>query len=454
MNESRKERRAKARLERKRAGVTSANPIKNRSIFSRTIWWAASAIALFFFCIAAILIIHRNQSPKGIVSETVPPLMEHPPQSKPTSQPPIPGKRTLERLLELPAEELGQEDIAEMNLLCAQGLSGGENIDISKALPVLDDWAETARRSIEQNSHRFKENPSEYRNSESLFKMIMLVLTLQQDLKVHYDPSMMGTAIFSGNTEAIKRDLADESYFRDSQSVFLHGILSEDRRGTCSSMPVLYVAVGRRLGFPLKLVTAKGHLFVRWEGNGERFNIEGTGVGVDSPSDEDYMKGPLPISREEVDKGLYLKSLSPSEELAVFLENRALCLKVNKRKDEALVAFAQANRLRPRHDNTEIGLAKLVDAVTSTLPAERKLLSKEQFAKMGEEQQEANISERIAQKRLRLQQMHSSGGAAPNLTHSPSQPGFPSGLLPSNLPVSPQNIGHSFQYPNLPPTPR
>jgi len=453
MNESRKERRAKARLERKRAGVTSANPIKNRSIFSRTIWWAASAIALFFFCIAAILIIHRNQSPKGIVSETVPPLMEHPPQSKPTSQPPIPGKRTLERLLELPAEELGQEDIAEMNLLCAQGLSGGENIDISKALPVLDDWAETARRSIEQNSHRFKENPSEYRNSESLFKMIMLVLTLQQDLKVHYDPSMMGTAIFSGNTEAIKRDLADESYFRDSQSVFLHGILSEDRRGTCSSMPVLYVAVGRRLGFPLKLVTAKGHLFVRWEGNGERFNIEGTGVGVDSPSDEDYMKGPLPISREEVDKGLYLKSLSPSEELAVFLENRALCLKVNKRKDEALVAFAQANRLRPRHDNTEIGLAKLVDAVTSTLPAERKLLSKEQFAKMGEEQQEANISEMIAREHLRLQQM-SAGRTSPNLPPLPPLPVLPSGLLPSNLPGSSQNIGHSFQYPNLPPTPR
>ena len=33
------------------------------------------------------------------------------------------------------------------------------------------------------------------------------------------------------------------------------------------------MAVGRRLGYPLKLVTTKGHLFVRWEGAGERFNI-------------------------------------------------------------------------------------------------------------------------------------------------------------------------------------
>ena len=30
-------------------------------------------------------------------------------------------------------------------------------------------------------------------------------------------------------------------------------------RGTCSSLPVLQVAVGRRLGYPLKLVTTKGH---------------------------------------------------------------------------------------------------------------------------------------------------------------------------------------------------
>jgi hypothetical protein len=46
--------------------------------------------------------------------------------------------------------------------------------------------------------------------------------------------------------------------------LFLHG-LTQGRGGTCLSMPVAYVAVGRRLGYPLKLVTAKGHLFARWE---------------------------------------------------------------------------------------------------------------------------------------------------------------------------------------------
>jgi hypothetical protein len=43
---------------------------------------------------------------------------------------------------------------------------------------------------------------------------------------------------------------------------------------------VLYVAIGRRLGYPLKLVECKGHLFVRWEDAKERFNIEGTSRGL------------------------------------------------------------------------------------------------------------------------------------------------------------------------------
>ena len=45
-------------------------------------------------------------------------------------------------------------------------------------------------------------------------------------------------------------------------------------------MPILYIAIGRRLGYPLKLVHAHGHDFVRWdEPGGERFNIDATSPG-------------------------------------------------------------------------------------------------------------------------------------------------------------------------------
>ena len=63
--------------------------------------------------------------------------------------------------------------------------------------------------------------------------------------------------------------------------LFIHGII-DGPGGTCASMPVLYVAVGRRLGYPLKLVEARGHLLLRWDdplgqrlGTPDVFNVEG-----------------------------------------------------------------------------------------------------------------------------------------------------------------------------------
>ena len=97
--------------------------------------------------------------------------------------------------------------------------------------------------------------------------------------------------------------------------------------GTCSSLPVLQVAVGRRLGYPLKLVTTKGHLFVRWEDAHERFNIEAAGRGVNRFTDDYYRHWPFELApAEEVAEG-YLKSLTPPEELAVFLSIRGMCLR-------------------------------------------------------------------------------------------------------------------------------
>ena len=122
---------------------------------------------------------------------------------------------------------------------------------------------------------------------------------------------------------------------------------------------MLQVAVGRRLGYPLKLVTTKGHLFVRWEGAGERFNIEATGQGVNRFTDDYYRHWPLEITAaEEVAEG-YLKSLTPPEELAVFLSIRGMCLREAGRLEEAAAAFAAAARLAPDCRGYQVMLASL-----------------------------------------------------------------------------------------------
>ena len=64
-------------------------------------------------------------------------------------------------------------------------------------------------------------------------------------------------------------------------------------------MPVLYIAIGRRLGYPLKLVTTKAHLFIRWESATDRFNVEATGRGMNRYDDEHFKHWPFPVTEED-----------------------------------------------------------------------------------------------------------------------------------------------------------
>jgi hypothetical protein len=236
----------------------------------------------------------------------------------------------------MPVQALQGVDIARMNLLCAEGLSGSEHLDLEVPLAKLDEMAFRVRRETERHYYRFRRNPIEFENSEGYFRMIMLAVVLAEDFQIQYAPNKIGTA--SGARFG-------DGFFADSRDVFLHGLTGAKPRGTCSSLPVLYIAVGRRLGYPLKLVTTKGHLFVRWEDNRERFNIEATGDGVNRFSDDYYRHWPLEVSDDEISVEGYLKSISPAEELAVFLSIRGMCLSEAKRFADAAGSFREAARL-------------------------------------------------------------------------------------------------------------
>lgn len=234
-------------------------------------------------------------------------------------------------LLAMSAAELEKVDIAAMNLLCAKGLPGAENLDVRATLATLDDWAARVGRDTERYHPRFLQNPAANNNSEADFRMLSLITVLQLDLGVRYNPSRI-----------------DAPDFRNSKDLFIHGMVASDNGGTCVSMPVLYVAVGRRLGYPLKLVLAREHTFVRWEGKGERLNIEGSGRGMNTFPDEHYRAWPKPIKEEWVESGEFLRSLTAEEALADFLATRGHCLNDLTRLDEAAECYQAAARLNPR----------------------------------------------------------------------------------------------------------
>ena len=165
----------------------------------------------------------------------------------------------LASLIEVSPDKLEKLDIARMNLLCAEGLPGAEQLDITNLLAAVDQMAARVKSETERHLYRFQKNPSEFESSEGFFRMTMLMVVLAEDCRVRYAPNKMATAANAS---------MGDGFFANSQDVFLHGLTGATRQGTCSSLPVLYVAVGRLLGYPLKLVTTKGHLFVRWEDSG------------------------------------------------------------------------------------------------------------------------------------------------------------------------------------------
>ena len=244
-------------------------------------------------------------------------------------------------LLEQKAAETGY-DIAEINLLTAKGLPGAENLDVDQSLKTLDLWAAWVRHETDRHLYKFREAPEEYNSSEAYFRVLMMICTLQEDFHVCYnrDPKMR-----SGPVEVAPSDL---TFFGNPKDLFVNGLTGGAHEGTCASLPVLYVAIGRRLGYPLKLVECKGHLFARWEDDKERFNIEGTNRGLNCYPDQEYLEWPYPISKEELATGMYMKSLSPKRELAAFLELRALCLKQNGLHGRRLTVKLFADGLRKK----------------------------------------------------------------------------------------------------------
>lgn len=237
-----------------------------------------------------------------------------------------------QQLVHLSDRELARIDIALTNLACAAGLPGSDRIDVGLCLRTLDAWAGQARQFTDRAMPLFYSGRCDYSDSEPRFRIQALITCLQRDLGVRFRLDRR----------------SDDDVFEPADS-FLHGIL-QGQGGTCGSLPVLYTAVGRRLGYPLMLAMTKCHQYVRWDAlpGGECFNIEASGDGVSFLPDDYYRTGRYAMPPEAVRACGYLESLSPREELASFLLTRGECWMQEKVYREAVTAYAWANELDPR----------------------------------------------------------------------------------------------------------
>jgi hypothetical protein len=230
-------------------------------------------------------------------------------------------------------EGMLRADIGTINLECARGLPGSETLDVGRCVRWLDAAAAHVAEKTRELQPLFDRQPGRFDHSEVVFRVMVMVEALQLDLGVSY------------RADLIEAD--DHAFFSSAEHLFIHGPI-QGKGGTCSSLPPLYVAVGRRLGYPLKLVRAKRHLFARWDdGEGRRFNLECTSRGFVSHPDDYYLRWPRPTTLEEVRRCGLLRSLLPEQEVAVFLCNRGRVWMEHGCYDEAVEAYQRACTFAP-----------------------------------------------------------------------------------------------------------
>ena len=122
-------------------------------------------------------------------------------------------------------------------------------------------------------------------------------------------------SIFCGAMIRQRENLTPEessALYRDANNIFLAGLL-RTRRGSCVSMPLIYLVIGRRLGYPVHLVAVGKHYFIRWEEPGYRMNIETTIVGevAMTPDDSVHLKIEG-MTRDQI-RGSEMRNLTPRE---------------------------------------------------------------------------------------------------------------------------------------------
>lgn len=271
-------------------------------------------------------------------------------------------------------------DIAYLNLIAAGGLPGTSDIEVDQLLETLEHWADRVKLEIWRHLYRFDprslDEPDEFSHGNSLGRFLCwyMLQTLQLDCGVSY-----------------REDRKFAPDFCEPADLFIHGIVDDNGEGgTCASMPVVYVAVGRRLGFPLYLVETKSHLFFRWDDpHGttlhwknppldlwippDRFNVDGSGEGIAYHDDAYYMQWPEPWTDFDFDHARNLRSLSPTEDLAAFLIQRAECFEDLKRPKQSLEAIALARYLvpdDPRYQMLEVKLQHQLRAAHAQMEAE------------------------------------------------------------------------------------
>ncbi len=108
-------------------------------------------------------------------------------------------------------------------------------------------------------------------------------------------------------------------------NMFINGYLAT-KKGSCITMPMLYLLIGEKLGWPIYPVAAPRHFFARYITDefttiNSELNIETTSGGIIYP-DKAFIND-MSIPEKAIENGVYMKTLTKKEYIASLLSMSA-----------------------------------------------------------------------------------------------------------------------------------
>lgn len=252
-------------------------------------------------------------------------------------------KRNVDQLLALTDEQLEKTDLIELNVAVAREIPGLEKLDYDHYRCTVDDWTNQFRNWLPTAEVEFRANPQKWKNDINLFRLGMLAQFLDQKVGIAYVEEQKQTQIKdrkAGKRTGIR--------YTNPGDLLIHGLI-DTKRGTCATMPVLHVAIGRRLGWPVGMACVKWHYVCRYDDGKVVHNIEATDTGrggFAEGSDADYIEKEG-LSKRAVACGSDLRKLSTREMLGVFIMSRGRYYADTDKIERAVHDYSLAFTLLP-----------------------------------------------------------------------------------------------------------
>ena len=359
---------------------TSAPPTKR----PRRLWLNIGSAVLALGALVAVVVINGTPATNSEVRATPPPPVR-PIHATPAADFARFAQLSARDLVAMSDAELEAMDPLVMNMVVAKGLPELAGIDFAKYAKVVDGWADRIGRGLAASETHEMQTSTSYKADPDIWRAGGMAIALA------------GPAIGIAYTRDVK--------LTNHADLFVPGLI-DTKRGTCSNMPVLYMAVAHRLGWPLKAVVAGDHMWCRWDDGKKRFNLEATSTTAGSgegsfstPPDKAY-RTDLNIPAKAVEVGSDLATLTARQTLGVYLQQRSGYFRETGKWAEAEEDILLARVCFPENRDIFRNLLMVMDE------RGKRLYTLEEAARLfgrGEDPVQAQARRRAEQERLRQQ---------------------------------------------------